>query len=135
MKAKIKISDDEGSDNESEDDNSNEKDNLKENLNNEVSNSDLLATIQEETEEEISKETFDFDFSFGDFEIIAEKITRVVAKIKKVLNLFQKSNDLTRVLLTSQRIKEPLNLLHDESEKKLKHPKSILSVIQDIITR
>ena len=90
-----------------------------------------LETIQEETEEEIVRETSAFDYS--NFDTLASRIITVLQKMKKIVGMFNRSNDLTRELREAQKDSEKFDLIgyHSEQTK----PQSVLNLIQDIITR
>jgi hypothetical protein len=96
-------------------------------------NDKLLADIEEETEEQLEEEAFDFQNSSSTFDDLASKINLVILKIKKVVTIFNCSNNLNRALLHEQK-ERPLNLLSDMSNKRKKF-KCALQLIQDIITR
>jgi len=96
-------------------------------------NDKILNDIQEETEEEIQQEAFEFQNSSSSFNNIACKINLIILKIKKIINTFNASNNLTRALRNEQK-ENPLNLLSD-LENKQKKTKCVLQLIQDVITR
>ena len=93
---------------------------------------DCLDKIEEETEAELVRETI--DFKFKNFEDLSKKITIVFFKMKKIIWQFNKSNDLTRDLKEAQKNSEILGFIGDIPQSKSKS-KSILNLIQDIITR
>ena len=90
-----------------------------------------LETIEEETEEEIVRETCAFDYS--NFDTLASRIITVLRKMKKIIGMFNRSNDLTRDLRDAQKNSEKFDLIGDDSEQT--KPQSVLNLIQDIITR
>ena len=93
---------------------------------------DCLEKIEEETEAKLVRETI--DFKFKNFEDLSKQITIVFLKMKKIICKFNKSNDLTRDLKEAQKNSEILGFLGDIPQSKAKS-KSILNLIQDIITR
>jgi hypothetical protein len=133
-KSKVVVSDDE----EFEEVVQNNNDSL---LNEPESQIPNLATITEETEQQLALESADFFTEKFDgelsFEEIATKISTIVTKIKKIVRMFNKSNDLARDLLKAQKDSiqdsEPLKLLVDSPQRCVS--KNILRLIQDIITR
>ena len=53
--------------------------------------------------------------------------------MKKIVGMFNRSNDLTRELREAQKDSEKFDLIGDNSEQT--KPQSVLNLIQDIITR
>jgi ElaB/YqjD/DUF883 family membrane-anchored ribosome-binding protein len=94
-----------------------------------------LSTIEEETENELAQESSSFD-SDG-FNEIATNIVTLLGKIKKVVGLFNQSNDLTRDLTAAQKeCNQAEELLMDKPYLSTNITSTnILRVIQDIITR
>jgi len=91
-----------------------------------------LEKIEEETDDELVKETINFDFQT--FTHLSIQITTVLKKMKKIIGMFNKSNDLTRDLREAQKYPEKLDLMGDKYDLKSKS-KCILNLIQDIVTR
>ena len=73
-------------------------------------NVSVLAVIEEEMEEELAYEALSFECS--NFTPIALKINLVLLKVKRVVSMFNSSNNLSRVLLKSQK-ESPLDLISD----------------------
>ena len=94
-----------------------------------------LISIEEETENELAQESSSFD-SDG-FNEIATNIVTLLGKIKKVVGLFNKSNDLTRDLTAAQKeCNQAEELLMDKPYLSTNITSTnILRVIKDIITR
>jgi hypothetical protein len=90
-----------------------------------------LETIEEDTEEEIFNETIGFDYA--NFETLASSISAVLQKMKKIIGMFNCSNDLTRDLREAQKGAEQFDLIGEHFNQT--KPNSVLNLIQDIITR
>ena len=93
----------------------------------------FLGTIEEETEEQIAFENF--DFNLDEFSNLAMKINLVIKKIKKVVTTFNGSNNLSRDLLKEQK-ENAFSLLIDLTEENKSYKKKcVLQLFQDVVTR